>query len=162
MPTARSSLRVELSESLIPSLQAIGFTGPSAISGNALLHKFKRPGSRGSQVVTVQLEKNGLPRFVLGLVVEPSEGFEAVRERGGIVRQGRVQPKRGKSTRAWFRADPEFWKRVIGKSASTEKQAVSACVALLPEVEAWWHTEASSEHITVFEMKYPGPKHAVA
>jgi len=160
VPTARSILRAELKSNLLPALRTIGFTGPNAISGNALLHDFKRPGSDGTHVLTVQLEKYGRPRFTLNLSIEPPEGFEILIHRGGAVRRGRVQPRRGATTRAWFRADPPLWKRLLGQGGSSPAQAVAACVALLPEVEAWWQTQVASPHITVVEHKFPGQPNA--
>ena len=158
MTTSRSSLRSALSEELLPALRALGFAGPSAISGNSLLHDFKR----SRNVLTLQLEKHGLPRFIVILANEPAEGFEAVIQRGGTVRQGQLKPRRGASTRSWFRADPGLWQRVFGASAANASAAVGLCASLLPEVEAWWQTELESQHITVHEVKFPGQQRAVA
>ena len=143
--TARAKLRSELTRRLLPALQRAGFDGPAAIAGNALLHDFKRKSGDVTHVLTVQLEKRGLPRFILNLAIEPY---------GATVLQGRVQPKRGATTRAWFRADPPLLKRLIGRGATREVQAVDSCLALLPEVERWWNTQAASEHITVLPIRF--------
>ena len=110
----------------------------------------------------MQLEKNGLPRFILMLANEPPGGFEAVVARGGIARQGRLQPTRGATTGAWFRTDRTLWQRVLRTAEPSAVAVVASCVALLPEVEAWWQTEAPSEHITVLETNFPGQQRAVA
>ena len=158
MTTSRSSLRSALSEQLLPALRRLGFSGPSAISGNALLHEFKR----SRNILTLQLEKHGLPRFIVILSNEPPGGFDAVIERGGTVRQGQLKPQRGASTRSWFRADLGLWQRLLGASTSDAPAAVAACISFLPEVEAWWQTEAQSEHIAVHEVKFPGQRRVVA
>jgi len=162
MPTARSALRAALTGSLLPALQGLGFTGPSSIAGNSLLHEFRRPSQRGNCLLTVQLEKNGLPRFILSLANEPPGGFEAAVANGGIVRQGRVQPRRGATTGAWFRTDHTLLQRVRRSEEPSAAAVVASCVALLPEVDGWWQTEAPSEHITVLETNFPGQQRAVA
>ncbi len=109
-------------------------------------------------MVTVQLEKRGLPRFILNLHVEPGDGFQRVWRRGGVVRQGRLKPKRGATTRAWFRADAPVWRRRLGRSVSRAAEVVAECVALLGEVDVWWETEAASDHITVLEHRLRGDR----
>lgn len=158
MTTSRSSLRSALSKELLPALGSLGFSGPSAISGNALLHEFKR----SRNIFTLQLEKHGLARFIVLLANEPAEGFQAVVERGGTVRQGQLKPLPGTSTTSWFRADPGLWQRLFAPSPPSALAAVATCVSFLPEVEAWWQTEAPSQHITVHEVVFPGQQRAVA
>lgn len=60
--TARSRLRQALSEQLVPVLLDSGFAGPATISGNSLLREYRRTTGTGVQVLTIQLEKNQLPR----------------------------------------------------------------------------------------------------
>src|SRR4051812_38813127 len=96
--TSGGELRSELSRRLVPALQALGFHGPAELSGNALLHDFRRPAPDGTHVVTVQLEKHGRPRFVVNLTVEPIGGFDPLIENGGIVLQGRLKPGRSGAT----------------------------------------------------------------
>ena len=104
----RSALRRQLSERLLPELRRLGFTGPGQIAGNTLLHEFRRPSARGTDVLTVQMEKHGRPRFLLLLHVEPPEGMDALIARGGTVLAAAVQPRKGASSGRWFRADPEL------------------------------------------------------
>ena len=162
MPTARSALRSELTKQLLPALRALGFAGPSSIAGNGLLHDFKRHTNQGTHLLTVQLEKHGRPRFVIGLSIEPTVGFESVLRSGGVVRQGRLKPRRGAGTGAWFRTDVPLWRRLLGQSGISAAQAVASCVSLLPEAEAWWQNESSTEHILVFEQHFPGQSKARA
>ena len=162
MTTERSELRAAIDGHLLPALRQLGFEGPRVIAGNALLHEFRRSAGRKTHVLTVQFEKHGLPRFILNLAIEPPEGFESVIEGGGKIRQGRVKPRPGPSTRSWFRSDTPLWRRIIGAPSSTAASAVAACVALLPEMEAWWQTGAASPHITVLETHFKGGQRAAA
>lgn len=156
MSTVRSVLRKELTKQLVSSLCQMGFSGPKVIAGNSLIYEFKRPSSNGNHVLTVQLEKHGLPRFTVNLTVEPAEGFDSVIQSGGTVIQGRLQPRRGATTASWFRTDASLWRRALGQAAPTPEKVVAACVALLPEVDAWWYSQTSSEHISVIEHRYRG------
>ena len=160
LPTPRSLLRDELTKQLVPALRALGFTGPAAIGGSRLLHEFRRPGSTGTQTITLQLEKYGRPRFVLMLCVEPPEGFDHLVASGGTIAQGRLQPRAGATTGCWFRTDAGLVQRMLGRSGPAPAEVVAQCVALLPEVEAWWRDQAPSPHVTVLTHTFPGQRHA--
>lgn len=156
MDTARSLLRDALTAMLLPELRRLGFDGPSRIDGRATVFEFSRRDGDARHVLTLQLEKRGLPRFVLGLAVEPPEGFAALTARGGAAMSGQLRPRRDASPRGWFRADPTLWRRLRGDRASRHVEAVAACVALLPEVEAWWRDPKSSTHIVSHLVRFPG------
>jgi len=158
MSHVRSALRQQLSERLLPELRHLGFTGPARIAGNSLLHEFRRPGLRGTDVLTLQMEKHGRPRFLLRLHVEPPEGIEVLIARGGTVLTASVQPRKGASSRHWFRADPGLWERWTRSGRTDERAAVDACLALLPEIEAWWSTGEPSTHIATWPVTYPGSR----
>jgi hypothetical protein len=155
--TARSKLRQALSEELVPVLLNRGFAGPAKIGGNSLLHEYRRTTESGVQVLSIQLEKNQLPRFVLNLHLEPKEGIERVIAEGGTVLAGCLKAKPGPWLRSWLRADRSWWQRVIlGKTDTLEREAVRLCLASLPEVEAWWNTQAPSKHIMCWPVRYRG------
>ncbi|MCC7247092.1 MAG: hypothetical protein IT473_00535 [Lysobacter sp.] len=156
MKTARGALREELTATLLPELRRLGFEGPSRIDGRALVYEFSRRDGDIRHVLTLQLEKRGLPRFVLGLALEPPEGFAALTARGGTTMTGQLRPRRDASVRGWFRADPTLWQRLRGDRASRHVEAVAACVALLPEVESWWRDPKSSAHIVAYPVRFPG------
>ena len=148
-----------MSERLVPALFSRGFEGPRTIAGNALLHQYRRRTPQGTRVITIQLEKHGLPRFLLGLYVEPPEGMEKLIADGGVVISGHLKPGKGASSRSWFRADRSWWKHAIfGKQGTVEGDAVDLCVAMLGEVDAWWSDQVPSAHITVWPVKYPGTR----
>src|SRR5688500_2040040 len=149
MSCVRAALREQLSGRLLPELLRLGFEGPPRIAGNALLHEFRRAaGPRGTDVLVIQMEKHGRPRFLLLLHVGPPEGMDAVMARGGTVIAGSVTPRKGASSRHWFRADPGLWQRWTVSPRTLEREAVDACVALLPEIEAWWGERQATKHIT--------------
>jgi hypothetical protein len=155
MSCVRAALREELSGRLVPELRRLGFDGPPRIAGNALLHEFRRPADpRGTDVLVLQMEKHGRPRFLLLVHVEPAEGMEAVMARGGTVIAGAITPRRGTSSRHWFRADPGLWRRWTGSPRTLEREAVDACMALLPEIEAWWSTQQPTQHIVTWPVTY--------
>jgi hypothetical protein len=111
--------------------------------------------------LSIQFEKWQLPRFVINLEVEPPEGIEAVIAPGGESVTGRLKPRSGPSTRSWFRADRPWWQRIISRGPSDlANEAVDECIRLLPEVETWWTTQSSSEHITCLTFKFVGSQKA--
>jgi hypothetical protein len=155
--TARARLRTALSDRLVPALLSAGFEGPVSINGPALLHKYRRRTPDGTQVLEIQLEKHQRPRFVVNLHLEPIEGLENLISHGGTLVRGRLQAKPGPFTTSWFRADRPWWQRAILQKRDTlENEALGHCLSLLPEVEGWWATRASSAHINSLPVTYPG------
>jgi len=153
--TARAKLRQALSEELVPVLRQSGFSGPATISGNSLLHEYRRTDGNFVQVLSIQLEKNQLPRFILIFHTEPAEGLERVMAGGGTVLTGCLKARPGPGLRSWFRADRSWWQRVVlRRSGTLEREAVRLCLACLPEVEAWWHSPAPSAHIDCWPVRY--------
>lgn len=145
MSCDRAALREELNGRLLPELRRLGFEGPPRIAGNVLLHEYRRAAPYGTDVLRIQLDKEARPRFVLLLHVEPGEGLAAVMARGGTILAGGLP---------WFRADPRFWQRWIGETRTREREAVAACIALLPEVEDWWREPRATAHIRVWPVTY--------
>lgn len=154
---ARSKLRQALSEELVPVLLDSGFAGPAKVSGNSLLHEYRRPAGSGVHVLSIQLEKNQLPRFILIFHIEPEGGIERVMAEGGTVVSGCLKAKPGPCLKSWFRADRSWWQRVVLRRTDTlEREAVRLCLAYLPEVEAWWNSQAPSRHIDSWPVRYRG------
>jgi hypothetical protein len=154
--TARAALRDELSERLLPEVRRLGFEGPARIVGNALAHEFSRRAGDERHVLTLQLEKRGLPRFVIRVCVEPPQGLEALTAQGGTLVSAFVRAKPGGSTRSWFRADPSWRERLFGRGGSRHVEAVNRCLELLPEIEAWWTHRKASAHIATYDVVFPG------
>jgi hypothetical protein len=153
---ARARLRSALSARLVPALLSAGFEGPASINGHALLHKYRRRTPDGTQVLEIQLEKRQRPRFVVNLHVEPLEGLESLILNGGTLVRGRLQAKPGPFTTSWFCADRPWWHRAILQRRDTlEDEALEHCLSLLPEMESWWATRATSAHINSLLVTYP-------
>jgi hypothetical protein len=143
----RTKLREQITQRLIPELKRRGFDGPGSITGNHPLHVLKRRREGATQVLTIQFEKHGRPRFVLDLCIEPENGFEHVYKHGGTIPIGRATPRGGALfSRSWFRADPPLLKRLMGLK-SREVEAVSEALAMLDELEAWWANPRPTTHI---------------
>jgi len=146
-----------MTKRLVPELQSRGFNGPAAIAGSALLFEYKRPAEEGRQVLRIQLEKRGLPRFAVGFYVEPPEGMERIVAIGGVIISGTLKPRPGPSTTSWFRTDRSWWERLIlRRPPASESEVVEACAAMLEEVDAWWVTKRPSAHIQTWPTTFPG------
>jgi hypothetical protein len=143
-------------EELVPLLLAAGFEGPRKITGNSLLHEYRRRIPGAVQVLSIQLERNQLPRFLLVFHIEPPEGLARVIADGGTVLTGCLKPKTGAGLKNWFRADRPWWQTALGRTDTLEREAVRLCVALLPEIEAWWSSQKPSPHIDCWPVEYPG------
>ena len=152
--TTRKKLRDQLTKHFIPALRQRGFTGPDTISGNSLLHTFCRRSGDSAHVLSVQFDKWQTPRFVLNLHIEPPGGMDALIGSGHTFIQGRVSPRRGVSTGAWFRADRPWWQRLIGISSTREHEAVSAAISTLDEVDQWWQSQSESRSIRNLSTTY--------
>ena len=73
---------------------------------------------------------------------------------GGTVISGCLKAKPGPWLKSWFRADRSWWQQVVLRKTDTlEREAVRLCLAYLPEVEAWWDTQAPSQHITSWPVR---------
>jgi len=156
-------LRQALSDELVPVLLKSGFTGPPKIEGNSLFHEYRRTTPSGVHVLSIQLEKNQLPRFIVNLHLEPEAGIERVIAEGGTVISGCLKARPGPSLRSWFRADRSWWQRMVLRRTDTlERDAVKLCIACLPEVDAWWNTQAPSRHIMSWPVTYPGRRRGSA
>lgn len=152
--TTRKILREQLTQQFIPALQLRGFVGLNAISGNQIVHEFRRSTATGTHVLSIQFDKRQRPRFVINLYVEPPDGLDPLIRSGGTLLQGRVCPGRGIGTGAWFRADRPWWQRFFGITSTREHEAVSDAVAMLDEIEQWWQASQPSRHIGVLPIKY--------
>lgn len=162
MTTLRSLLRNEINARLLPALHARGFSGATALSGNGLSFEFRKVTPSGCEVLTIQLEKSCLPRFIISLYVAPPGGVVSLIEQGGTLITGLLQPGKGTSTRYWFRADPTWWQKLRFPGRTFEREAVDGCLELLAEMDQWWQTRQASEHIRLLQVNYPGTASATA
>ncbi len=127
--TIRKTLREELSARFIPALRERGFNGPDRISGNGLLHEFRR--SRGGvvHVLSLQFDKDQRLR--------PRCAGAAAREAGSelTARGGSVSSVSGRPV---SRRPP---RRPLAGSRRSH----------------WWDVQASSEHIRTWPTTYRSP-----
>ncbi len=145
--TIRSRLRDEIGARLIPALRSRGFTGPDKIRGNQILHKYSRQCGSNREVVAIQFEKRQKLRFVLNLWIEPPGGERAIAESGGVTIQGRITPRRGSGTGAWFRADRPIWQSVVGMRSSLETRAVDQALQFLDSIDDWFREPRETDDV---------------
>jgi len=149
----------ELSRSLTPRLEAVGFTPPAKpFSRRTLKYEFIRHAARGTQVLEILFSKYRQPTFGVQIYVAPPGGLQALLERGGALLVGGVSS----SPRGWrfsvqpFRAHTTVLQRLRGQSGDRPKEAVALFLSLVPEVEDWWTHQRATRHITVSTVNYPG------
>lgn len=152
--TIRKKLRDELTQRFIPALHQLGFDGPDRITGNKLDHGYRRVASDGVQCLSICFDKWQRPRFALDFWTEPSDGINALMQRGGELVQGRAIPGWGRDTGAWFRADRPWWHLLLGLVSTREQHAVSSAIEMLTEIEHWWHDPKPGRHITVIPSTF--------
>jgi hypothetical protein len=109
-----SELRAEIERVFVPWLVARGF----AVARRQLpfVLAFRRERREWCELVELQWEKYGRPRFVLNFARAPAQGLEiggkhfAVAElcAGWVPGNGRLQPGRGGTSASWFRQDRGF------------------------------------------------------
>jgi len=155
MPGPFKNLCAQLSQSLVPALASAGYCGPVHFHHREIRYDFKRRAGNGNQVISVLFDKYRNPAFSVQLYLEPPEGIHSLVTHGGALVVGDVAP----NYRTWpfslptFRAERPKWQRLFGKSASPE-WAVDRCIALMPEIEAWWSKQQSSRHILTGRIVY--------
>ena len=151
-----TQLRQELKRRFWPLLESQGFTHDE--SGAPLLVTFRKHTPESTQVVDVQWDKYGKPRFVVGFGQCPAAGIEFRGQR--IPREtmlagwlepdgkgGRLQPRSGSSTRSWFRLDADLFMKLRGKKSRQPSEVVDELLALFPEVEAWFKDGSIGKHL---------------
>lgn len=144
-----------MSAKVVPVLLSKGYQGPAEVTGNILVHEYRRATAQGTHVLEIQFEKHQRPRFVINLYVEPPGGMESFARSGGTIMSGRLKARSGPTTQSWFRADRSWWERMILRRSDTlENEAVELCLSLLPEVESWWSSQSPSPHISSWPVNY--------
>ncbi len=154
-----TELRRELKRRFWPLLESQGFSRDE--SDAPMFVFFRRHSSDSTQLLDLQWDKYGSPRFVLHFGQCPANGIEFRGER--IPREkmiaswlatsrqgGTLQPRRGLSSRAWFRLDPDILMRLKGKRSRQPAEVVDELLALFPQVEAWWRSGALGPHLRMW------------
>jgi hypothetical protein len=124
--------------------------------------EFRRHVDGQIQIFCIQWDKYGRPRFIVHFGTCPAEGFAV----NGTVHApddvlpswlpdaGTLQPRRGTSTRSWFRQDSTLFQRLLGKPARRgPSEVVDELVALFQELENYWARAAIGPHTRLWRQK---------
>ena len=112
--------------------------------------------SSRAELFEVQWDKYGTPRFVVRFGTCPPGGLQVNGQVFAVEEtlptwcddSGSLQPRRGFSTRSWFRQDSTLVQRLLGHPARRSAAGVvDELLALFPEVERYWATGAVGPHI---------------
>ena len=110
-------------------------------------------------LLDIQWDKYGKPRFLVVFGSCPLGGIQCRGERIPAERMlaswsrqhGSLQPRKGFSSRCWFRQDRGLIQRMFKHDAvRSPKEVVSDLLDLFPEVEAFWSSGAIGPHLTLF------------
>lgn len=159
MPSPFRVLCAELNATLPSALAAAGYRAPGiAFDRHNLHYEFTREGPSGRETIAILFNRRRSPQFGVQLFIEPPEGLAELEARGGDLILGTLTPSRSLwpfPVRA-FGQGRSLLSRLLTKDETTPTEAVRAFLALLPEVEAWWHKPQGSKHIVVGTLHYPG------
>ncbi|MBR0658793.1 hypothetical protein [Neoroseomonas oryzicola] len=150
-----TELRRAVADAFLPVAEAAGFR-PDRRRMPATL-TFRRTVGGQVQILEIQWEKYGRPRFVLDYGACPGGGF-AIDGRifppeevfaGWLPGSGRLKPGRGLGPGAWFRQDRTLLQRLVGRGALRPATEVAAeLLALFPEVLRALDDGVRGPHIT--------------
>jgi hypothetical protein len=149
-----SALREELQKTFVPLVRSAGFERVSP--GASPFMEFRRGAGAVVHVLEVQWEKYGLPRFVINYGTCPSSGIDvhgkhfapAEVSAGWLPDGGRLQPRRGATTASWFRQDHSRLATLLLRTRPrSESEVVAEAVHLFAELETYWGSGASGEHM---------------
>ncbi|MBV2131645.1 hypothetical protein KRX52_02405 [Pseudomonas sp. MAP12] len=159
MPGSFAEFCAELNASLTPALVAAGYRAPRApFDRHTVRYEFAREGLAGRETIAILFNRKRRAAFGVQLFIEPPQGLAELEERGGTLLLGTLSPSRTLwpfPVRA-FGQHRSLLSRLWGRAAMMPADAVRAFLALLSEVEAWWHQPRSSPHIVVGTLRYPG------
>jgi hypothetical protein len=151
---AATDLRREIKDTFFPFMEAKGFSRDR--SNNPLSTVFRRQTTSALHVCEVQWEKYGRPRFlfIFGTSTPPGTTYNGEKLPPEAIfpwntaDNGTLQPRKGASSRHWFRQDKPFLSCLISRTKlHSPQKTVAELIALFPEVEAYWQTRACGPHI---------------
>jgi len=122
---------------------------------------FRRRVRNRVEMFEVQWEKYGTPRFAVHFGTCPAEGLHI----NGTVHPpeetlptwcpdaGSLQPRRGTSSRSWFRQDSGLLPRLLGRPALRPPgDVVDELCRLFPELETYWASGELGPHIRLWRL----------
>jgi hypothetical protein len=122
---------------------------------------FRRRASGRVEMFEVQWEKYGAPRFVVHFGTCPAEGLrldDAVQPPEDTrptwcPDAGSLQPRRGLSSRSWFRQDSGLLPRLLGRPAlRAPGDVVNELRELFPEIERYWANGEIGPHLRLWRL----------
>jgi hypothetical protein len=150
----------ELNDTLPPALRAAGYAGPNEeFSRHSVRYEFTRVGPSGIETIAVLFNRNRTPQFGVQLYVAPPGGLDTLAASGGDLMTGALSPCRTVwpfGVRAF--GQPSLLSRLLGQSPPSAAQAVQSMLALLPEIDAWWHDQRSTKYIVSSTLTYPSQR----
>jgi hypothetical protein len=157
-----TDLRRAVAAAFVPVAEAAGFTTDPRDMPAILA--FRRSAGPRVQIVEIQWDSYGRPRFVLNYGTCPADGIEVDGRRfppdqvaaGWLPDAGRLQPRRGTGPGAWFRQDRPWTHRLLGRPALRPTQEVAAeLLALFPEVLRAWDGGTPGPHLRALGVPRP-------
>jgi hypothetical protein len=149
-----TELRRAVEAVLLPLTAAAGFHADRR--GMPRILAFRRAAGERVQILEIQWDGYGRPRFVVNFGTCLAEGLNIDGRRfppeevaaGWLADGGRLQPRRGAGSGAWFRQDAGRLWRLLGQEAPRPAASVAAeLVALLPEVLRHFEGEPPGPHM---------------
>jgi hypothetical protein len=152
-----TELRRELREKFFPYAGARGFAADLRLQPRSAI--FRRSAGSRVQMFEVQWEKYGAPRIALhfgtcpaggvlvnGTTYAPEETLPT-----WCTDVGTLQPRRGFSSRSWFRQDSTLLQRLLGRPAlRAAADVVDELLAYFPEVEHYWTSGDVGRHLRMW------------
>jgi hypothetical protein len=149
-----TALRREIKRRFIPAIEKEGFALDERNAPAFWI--FRRKAERSVHVFCLQWEKYGRPRFRIDLGTCPLEGLEFSGNRFAwedmhphwVLDATTLIPKRGTSSRAWFRQDTTWLRRLFGAPAlRSPGEVVDELLALFPEADKYWAEGTLGPHM---------------
>src|SRR5262245_6658996 len=149
-----TALRRELRNRFIPAVVEQGFRLDERNAPVFLA--FRRSAVRHVHIFEFQWDKYGEARFRINFGTCPAKGVTLGSQHvpaGDVFASwlpdtGSLTPRRGTSTRSWFRQDRTLWQRMLGKPRIKEpSEVVAEVTALFVELQAYWSNGVSGPHM---------------
>ena len=84
--------------------------------------------------------------------------FTHARDRGFVIDK-RLQPRRGTSSRSWFRQDSTLVQRLFGRPPLRDPATVvDEAMTLFPELERYWTSGEVGPHVRLWALNEPRPR----
>lgn len=163
-----TELRREIKARFFPFAAARGFSLDLRLQPRSAI--FRRDAGDRVEMFELQWDKYGAPRFVIHFGACSIEGLDLDGTTMSAEQAlptwcnefGSLQPRRGFSTRSWFRQDSTWLERLVGRPGLRDPSDVAdGLLALFPEIEQYWATGHVGPHLKVWHRDH-GPRRSRA